>query len=180
MICPDSWVSMTWSASSKPMGRRRHAGACSTSTMCCSCLSGVLAEYPAIAAEIREQYRHFVVDEFQDVSPLQFDVLSRWLGPRDNLCVVGDPAQTIYSFAGADASLLGSLGTAMPEAENGPAGAQLQVFAVDRDHSEQSAPVHGKDRLDPACPTMPRQAPEHGRIPERRSRGERCRPSDLG
>ncbi|MGC3021550.1 MULTISPECIES: ATP-dependent DNA helicase UvrD2 [unclassified Brevibacterium] len=79
-------------------------------------LSGVLAEYPAIAAEIREQYRHFVVDEFQDVSPLQFDVLSRWLGPRDNLCVVGDPAQTIYSFAGADASLLGSLGTAMPEA----------------------------------------------------------------
>ncbi|UVI37610.1 ATP-dependent DNA helicase UvrD2 [Brevibacterium spongiae] len=79
-------------------------------------LSGVLAEYPAIAAEIRDQYRHFVVDEFQDVSPLQFDVLSRWLGPRDNLCVVGDPAQTIYSFAGADASLLGTLGTAMPEA----------------------------------------------------------------
>src|SRR5699024_4759413 len=39
-------------------------------------LSGVLAEYPAIAAEIRDQYRHFVVDEFQDVSPLQFDVLS--------------------------------------------------------------------------------------------------------
>ncbi|MGC2940004.1 MULTISPECIES: ATP-dependent DNA helicase UvrD2 [unclassified Brevibacterium] len=79
-------------------------------------LSGVLAEYPAIAAEIREQYRHFVVDEFQDVSPLQFDVLSRWLGPRDNLCVVGDPAQTIYTFAGADASLLGSLSTSMPEA----------------------------------------------------------------
>ncbi|MFC9443532.1 MULTISPECIES: ATP-dependent DNA helicase UvrD2 [Brevibacterium] len=72
-------------------------------------LTGVLAEYPAIAAEVREQYRHFVVDEFQDVSPLQFDLLSRWLGPRDNLCVVGDPAQTIYSFAGADASLLEAL-----------------------------------------------------------------------
>ncbi|WP_432791524.1 ATP-dependent DNA helicase UvrD2 [Brevibacterium sp. K11IcPPYGO002] len=79
-------------------------------------LSGVLAEHPAIAAEIRDQYRHFVVDEFQDVSPLQFDVLSRWLGPRDNLCVVGDPAQTIYTFAGADASLLGTLSTAMPDA----------------------------------------------------------------
>lgn len=78
-------------------------------------LSGVLAEYPAIAAEIRDQYRHFVVDEFQDVSPLQFDVLSRWLGPRDNLCVVGDPAQTIYTFAGADASLLGTLSTSMPD-----------------------------------------------------------------
>ncbi|MCT1551099.1 ATP-dependent DNA helicase UvrD2 [Brevibacterium casei] len=72
-------------------------------------LDGALAEYPAIAAEVREQYRHFVVDEFQDVSPLQFDLLTRWLGPRENLCVVGDPAQTIYSFAGADASLLESL-----------------------------------------------------------------------
>lgn len=77
-------------------------------------LDGVLAEYPAISAEIREQYRHFVVDEFQDVSPLQYDLLSRWLGPRDNLCVVGDPAQTIYSFAGADSSLLGSLGASLP------------------------------------------------------------------
>ncbi|MGO2035706.1 MAG: ATP-dependent DNA helicase UvrD2 [Brevibacterium sp.] len=79
-------------------------------------LDGVLAEHPEIAAEIREQYRHFVVDEFQDVSPLQYDVLTRWLGPRDNLCVVGDPAQTIYSFAGADASLLGSLSNALPGA----------------------------------------------------------------
>ncbi|GAA1544977.1 MULTISPECIES: ATP-dependent DNA helicase UvrD2 [Brevibacterium] len=77
-------------------------------------LDGVLAEYPAIAAEIRDQYRHFVVDEFQDVSPLQYDVLSRWLGPRDNLCVVGDPAQTIYSFAGADSSLLRTLDASLP------------------------------------------------------------------
>ncbi|WP_309131652.1 ATP-dependent DNA helicase UvrD2 [Brevibacterium sp.] len=79
-------------------------------------LDGVLAEYPDIAAQVREQYRHFVVDEFQDVSPLQFDLLSRWLGPRDNLCVVGDPAQTIYSFAGADSSLLLSMTQAMPTA----------------------------------------------------------------
>lgn len=77
-------------------------------------LDGVLSEYPAIAAEIRQQYRHFVVDEFQDVSPLQFDLLSRWLGPRENLCVVGDPAQTIYSFAGADASLLEALPSTLP------------------------------------------------------------------
>lgn len=77
-------------------------------------LDGVLSEYPDIAAQIRDQYRHFVVDEFQDVSPLQFDLLSRWLGPRDNLCVVGDPAQTIYSFAGADSSLLTTLQSTLP------------------------------------------------------------------
>src|SRR5699024_4535150 len=79
-------------------------------------LARVLAAYPAIAAEIRVQYGPCGVDEFQDVSPLPFDGLSRWRGHRDNLCVVGDSAQTICSYDGADASLLGSLGTSMPEA----------------------------------------------------------------
>lgn len=64
-------------------------------------LSGALATREDLAATVRSQYRHFVVDEFQDVSPLQYDLLMRWLGERDSLCVVGDPAQTIYSFAGA-------------------------------------------------------------------------------
>src|SRR5690606_26075955 len=52
------------------------------------------------------QYKWFVVDEFQDVSPLQSALLDLWLGGRDEICVVGDPAQTIYSFAGADANYL--------------------------------------------------------------------------
>src|SRR5690606_5889985 len=52
------------------------------------------------------QYKWFVVDEFQDVSPLQSALLDLWLGGRDEICVVGDPAQTIYSFAGADADYL--------------------------------------------------------------------------
>ena len=56
---------------------------------------------PEIAEEVRSRYRHFVVDEYQDVSPLQQRVLDAWLGGRDDLCVVGDPNQTIYSFAGA-------------------------------------------------------------------------------
>ncbi|MYM19442.1 UvrD-helicase domain-containing protein [Brevibacterium sp. 5221] len=71
-------------------------------------LTGVLATREDIAAQVHSQYRHFVVDEFQDVSPVQFDLLSRWLGRRSSLCVVGDPAQTIYTFAGAtDSFLLG-------------------------------------------------------------------------
>lgn len=72
-------------------------------------LTGVLATRDDIAAKVHEQYRHFVVDEFQDVSPVQFDLLTRWLGRRDSLCVVGDPAQTIYTFAGATDSFLLSL-----------------------------------------------------------------------
>ncbi len=54
-----------------------------------------------IAEEVRSQYRHFVVDEYQDVSPAQQYLLDQWLGGRHELCVVGDPSQTIYSFTGA-------------------------------------------------------------------------------
>ncbi|MFJ5954922.1 ATP-dependent DNA helicase UvrD2 [Paenarthrobacter sp. NPDC092416] len=62
---------------------------------------GILQEDPKVAATVREQYRHFVVDEYQDVSPLQQRLLELWLGGRDELCVVGDASQTIYSFTGA-------------------------------------------------------------------------------
>jgi DNA helicase-2/ATP-dependent DNA helicase PcrA len=67
------------------------------------CAAAVISEDERVAAEIRRQYAHFVVDEFQDVSPIQSTLLDLWLGGRHDLCVVGDPAQTIYSFAGASA-----------------------------------------------------------------------------
>ncbi|WP_112243988.1 ATP-dependent DNA helicase UvrD2 [Kribbella monticola] len=66
------------------------------------CAVALLAEDERVAAEIRRQYRTFVVDEYQDVSPLQQSLLDLWLGGREDVCVVGDPAQTIYSWAGAD------------------------------------------------------------------------------
>jgi len=68
--------------------------------------AGMLAEDERVAAQVRRQYKWFVVDEFQDVSPIQSALLDLWLGGRDELCVVGDPAQTIYSFAGANADFL--------------------------------------------------------------------------
>jgi len=64
-------------------------------------LGALLAENTSIADQVRRQYRHFVVDEYQDVSPVQQFLLDQWLGGRDDLCVVGDPSQTIYSFTGA-------------------------------------------------------------------------------
>src|SRR3954467_1658843 len=68
--------------------------------------AGMLAEEERVAAQVRRQYKWFVVDEFQDVSPLQSALLDLWLGGRDELCVGGAPAQTIYSFAGANADYL--------------------------------------------------------------------------
>ncbi len=61
----------------------------------------VLQDRQDIAEQVRAQYQHFVVDEYQDVSPLQQRLLELWLGDRENLCVVGDASQTIYSFTGA-------------------------------------------------------------------------------
>ncbi|MFJ4044779.1 ATP-dependent helicase [Microbacterium sp. NPDC089987] len=63
--------------------------------------AGMLEAEPRVSAAVHEQYRHFTVDEFQDVSPLQNRLLELWLGDRRDICVVGDASQTIYSFAGA-------------------------------------------------------------------------------
>jgi DNA helicase-2/ATP-dependent DNA helicase PcrA len=65
-----------------------------------------LEEHPDVARQVRGQYRHFVVDEYQDVNPLQQRLLDAWLGGRADVCVVGDPNQTIYSFTGADPDYL--------------------------------------------------------------------------
>lgn len=65
------------------------------------CAVALLSESPQVAEAVRAQYRHLVVDEYQDVSPIQQRLLELWLGDRDDICVVGDANQTIYSFAGA-------------------------------------------------------------------------------
>jgi DNA helicase-2/ATP-dependent DNA helicase PcrA len=78
------------------------------------CAAAALSDDERVAAAVRRQYRHFVVDEFQDVSPIQVALLDLWLGSRDDLCVVGDPAQTIYSFAGASADHLLHFGKRFP------------------------------------------------------------------
>ena len=68
--------------------------------------AAAIEEHRDVAEEMRSRYRHFVVDEYQDVSPLQARLLDAWLGGRDDLCVVGDPNQTIYSFTGATPAYL--------------------------------------------------------------------------
>ncbi len=78
--------------------------------------AGMIEAEPRVAASVREQYRHFTVDEYQDVSPLQNRLLELWLGERSDLCVVGDASQTIYSFAGAEQRFLLDFGRHHPGA----------------------------------------------------------------
>ncbi len=77
--------------------------------------AGALEEHVDVAEEFRERYRCFVVDEYQDVTPLQHRVLDGWLGARDDLTVVGDPNQTIYTFAGASPRYLLDFPRRFPE-----------------------------------------------------------------
>lgn len=79
-------------------------------------LTGMLESEPRVALQVRERYRFFTVDEYQDVSPLQHALLRVWLGDRDDVCVVGDASQTIYSFAGASSSYLLRFGVEHPNA----------------------------------------------------------------
>ncbi|MDR5710839.1 ATP-dependent DNA helicase UvrD2 [Nesterenkonia flava] len=79
--------------------------------------AGILEDDERVAAQVRQQYRHFVVDEYQDVSPLQQRLLELWLGGREELCVVGDAAQTIYSFTGAKPDYLLNFRARHPQAK---------------------------------------------------------------
>ena len=78
--------------------------------------AGLLSTEDAPLMEVRERYRFFVVDEYQDVSPLQHDLLSLWLGERRDICVVGDASQTIYSFTGASSRYLLEFPATFPDA----------------------------------------------------------------
>jgi DNA helicase II / ATP-dependent DNA helicase PcrA len=78
--------------------------------------AAMLAESRAAAQAVHARYACFVVDEYQDVNPLQKLLLNAWLGGRDNICVVGDPRQTIYSFTGATPAYLTGFPAEFPAA----------------------------------------------------------------
>jgi len=78
---------------------------------------GMLEEDRDVRERVRDQYRFFTVDEYQDVSPLQQRLLNLWVGNRQEICVVGDAAQTIYSFAGASSAFLLNFTKKYPKAE---------------------------------------------------------------
>jgi DNA helicase-2/ATP-dependent DNA helicase PcrA len=78
--------------------------------------AAILTENRTAADQVRDVFRYFVVDEYQDVNPLQKLLLDAWLGDRDELCVVGDPDQVIYSFTGATPAFLTGFAAEFPGA----------------------------------------------------------------
>ena len=100
--------------------------------------AGMIDSDPRVAQQVREQYRFFVVDEYQDVSPLQQRLLELWLGDREDLCVVGDASQTIYSFAGASPEFLLGFPRRYPDAT---------VVRLERNYRSAPAIVDTANRL---------------------------------
>lgn len=101
-------------------------------------MCGILQERPDIARLVRGQYRNFVVDEFQDVNLLQSRLLDLWLGGRHDVCVVGDVAQTIYSFTGASPEYLTGFARKHPGA---------RVLELTRDYRSTPAIVEAANRV---------------------------------
>jgi len=79
--------------------------------------TAMLEEEREVRERVQDQYRYLTVDEYQDISPLQQRLINAWLGNRQEICVVGDPAQTIYSFAGATSSFLTTFTSRFSDAE---------------------------------------------------------------
>ena len=88
-------------------------------------------EHPDAAEAVRSRFPAFTVDEFQDVNPLQAGLLERWLGERDDLCVVGDDYQTIYAFTGASPEYLLGFTRAVPARDGGSPRGELPLHAGD-------------------------------------------------
>lgn len=99
---------------------------------------GMLEAEPRVARQVREQYRFFTVDEYQDVSPLQRALLTAWLGERTDVCVVGDASQTIYSFAGASSRFLLRFGTEFPGARE---------FRLETNYRSRASIIQAANRL---------------------------------
>ena len=120
--------------------------------------TAALEDNPEIAAGVRERYRFFTVDEFQDVNPAQFALLRAWLGDRNDVCVVGDDDQTIYSFTGASSNYLTDFRTHFPDAgvvtltENYRSTPQVLTLA---NRVLQAKPVHLSKKLMATLPDGP-------------------------
>ncbi|WP_159498309.1 ATP-dependent helicase [Microbacterium sp. 18062] len=116
--------------------------------------AGMIEAEPRVAQAVREQYRHFTVDEFQDVSPLQNRLLELWLGERRDLCVVGDASQTIYSFAGADAGHLLGFGRRYPD---------VRTFRLERNYRSDEPVLRTANALMRGRPGALQLATDRGR-----------------
>ncbi len=130
LVSPEEYASSASAANRRPAAspeqvarlyrryedEKRSKGLVDFDDLLIGCLEAISGDATFAAAQ-RWRYRHLFVDEFQDVNPLQFRLLRAWLGSSTDLCVVGDPAQAIYGWNGADAGFLTNFAAHFPGSE---------------------------------------------------------------
>ena len=153
---------------------------------------GLIEGDPAIAAEVRDRYRWFSVDEYQDTNPLQAALLDAWLGGRDDLAVVGDEDQTIYTFTGASSDYLIGFADRLPGRAGRDPGDELPLHARGpgagqprtrrRTDGDRRATGRGRAATAEAARREPGARPgaRDRRVRERRGRARRRRRRDPG
>lgn len=72
---------------------------------------------PDVLAQWQKKFRYVLIDEFQDINRIQYDVIRMLAQPENNLFVVGDDDQAIYGFRGADSELMLGFGKDFPNAK---------------------------------------------------------------
>ena len=168
-----------WPRSTRATRRPRTPPSCSTSTICCCTSRARSRSTPTSPQEFRDRYRCFVVDEYQDVTPLQQRVLDAWLGERDDLTVVGDANQTIYTFAGRQPEAPAGVPAAVPRGRRRAAAARLPLHPAGRrrgQHAHRRGPRPARGH--PAAADRPapgRARPGFHRARRRGRRGRRGR-----
>ncbi len=157
--------------------RRSAAGAWPTSTISSWWCGDALERDTEFAAAQRWRFRHLFVDEFQDISPAQLRLVRGWLGDRTDLCVVGDPDQAIYAFAGAESGFLSGFGAPSP-AGGWCASHQLPLLTPRSWPRPRSLLADGGGRR-PAGPgrLRVRARAHHHRVRRRRGRGRAASPA---
>ncbi len=105
-ITVENYRSSRWSAQKfvkvykKYEDRKKEAGRIDFEDMLLLCRK-MLKERPDILRKWQERFRYILVDEFQDINQVQYDVIRMLAAPENNLFVVGDDDQSIYGFRGA-------------------------------------------------------------------------------
>jgi DNA helicase II / ATP-dependent DNA helicase PcrA len=115
-----------------------------------------IGEDRPFADAVQWHHRHLFVDEMQDVTPAQFQLLRSLVTPTSDLCVVGDPNQSIYGWNGADPSLLDRLSETFPD---------LRVVRLDDNHRCSPEIVRVANRLLTDPDANPSSTRSEGAVP---------------
>lgn len=123
----------------------------------------LLVSSPEILQKWRDQFRYLLIDEFQDINPIQYDIIRLLAQPEQNLFAVGDDDQSIYGFRGSEPHLMKQFLEDYPESRQvllninyrslpGIVNASLRVINENKDRFPKQLQAAGEEAGN--CPVL--------------------------